>query len=278
MTPSELYAPRGIQKERIRAFAPVGAWTAAATVRRTIEEETMSSENMTGTSRNAAVLPDWTSVLAVVAHPDDESFGLGALLDTFTGVGARVEVLCLTHGEASTLHGAPGDLAAVRGAELSAAAEVLGVTHTTLHDHPDGSLSEVCRTRLAAEVVAVADSSHPDGLLVFDTAGVTGHLDHVAATSAGVLAAEMLDLPVLGWTLPESVADQLNQELGTTFTGHRDEEIDLWVTVDRARQRLASRAHASQALPGSVLWRRLELLADTESLRWLRPPIGSAGH
>jgi N-acetylglucosamine malate deacetylase 2 len=235
----------------------------------------MSNEIMTKVSRKRDVLPAWTSVLVVVAHPDDESFGLGAILDAFTGAGARVEVLCLTHGEASTLHGTSGDLATVRGAELALAAEVLGVTRTTLHDHPDGALNEVCRTRLAAEVVAMADSSHPDGVLVFDTDGVTGHLDHVAATSAALLAAEMLELPVLGWTLPETVAAQLNQELGAAFKGHEDGEIDLRVTVDRGRQRRASRAHVSQALPDSVLWRRLELLADIESLRWLRAAIPS---
>jgi SAM-dependent methyltransferase len=148
---------------------------------------------------------------------------------------------------------------------------VLGVTHTKLRDHPDGALGDVCRTRLAADVVAAADSSQPDGLLVFDTAGVTGHLDHVAATAAGLLAAEMLNLPVLGWTIPEAVAAQLNQEFGASFSGHAEEDIDLRVSVDRDRQRLASRAHVSQALPGSGLWRRLELLANTESLRWLRP-------
>ena len=227
------------------------------------------------TTRTAGVLPAWTSVLAVVAHPDDESFALGAILDAFTHAGARVQVLCLTHGEASTLHGVPGDLASVREAELAAAAEALGVTHTTLHHHPDGALSEVSRTSLATEVVAAAEFCRADGLLVFDISGVTGHLDHVAASSAGLFAAETLNLPVLGWTLPETVAAQLNQEVGTSFTGHRDEDIDVRVTVDRARQRLASQAHASQALPGSVLWRRLELLGDTESLRWLRPPIGA---
>jgi N-acetylglucosamine malate deacetylase 2 len=100
------------------------------------------------------------------------------------------------------------------------------------------------------------------------------HRDHMAATAAGLLAAQMRHLPVLGWTLPKGVAVQLNQELGAGFIGHHDQDIDLRVRVDRTRQRLASHAHVSQALPGSVLWRRLELLGDTESLRWLRPPIG----
>ena len=236
----------------------------------------MRKEVMTTTSRSTRDLPVWASVLAVVAHPDDESFGLGAILDAFTSAGVRVEVLCLTHGEASTLHGAPGDLASVREAELASAAEVLGVTRTTLLHHPDGSLSQVRGTRLAGEVAAAADSCRADGLLVFDVAGVTGHPDHVAATSVGLVAAEMLDLPVLGWTLPEDVAVQLNHELGSGFIGHRDQDIDLRVNVDRTRQRLASRAHVSQALPSSVLWRRLELLGDTESLRWLRKPSGPA--
>jgi len=235
----------------------------------------MSSEVMTPTSRRADALPAWTSVLAVVAHPDDESFGLGAILGAFTGAGAGVEVLCLTHGEASTLHGAPGNLASLRGAELAAAAEVLGVTRVMLKDHPDGDLRDLPAGMLAAEVVAAADSCGAGGLLVFDTAGVTGHPDHMAATAAGLLAAEMLNLPVLGWTLPEPVAAQLNQELGASFVGHQGHDIDLRVSVDRTRQRLASHAHVSQALPSSVLWRRLELLGDTESLRWLHGALGA---
>src|SRR4029079_338128 len=72
-------------------------------------------------------LPRWESVLAVVAHPDDESFGLGALLDGFVQAGARVSVLCLTQGEATTL-GAPGpDLRHLRAMELQSASGRLGV-------------------------------------------------------------------------------------------------------------------------------------------------------
>jgi hypothetical protein len=97
----------------------------------------------------------------------------------------------------------------------------------------------------------------------------------MAATAAGLLAAQMLNLPVLGWTLPITVAAQLNQELGASFVGHIDQDIDLRVSVDRTRQRLASHAHVSQALPSSVLWRRLELLGDTEGLRWLHGPLGA---
>lgn len=235
----------------------------------------MSNEVVTRMSPRTDALPAWTSVLAVVAHPDDESFGLGALLDAFARSGTGVEVLCLTHGEASTLHGSPGDLASLRGVELAAAAEVLGVARAILKDHPDGYLRDLPVRMLAAEVVAAAESCRADGLLVFDSAGVTGHPDHMAATAAALLAGEVLNLPVLGWTLPEAVAAQLNQELDVSFIGHPDQDIDLRVSIDRTRQRQASHAHKSQALPSSVLWRRLELLGDGESLRWLHGSLGA---
>jgi LmbE family N-acetylglucosaminyl deacetylase/uncharacterized OsmC-like protein len=230
----------------------------------------VSREDEGSTSPDRDTLPTWASLLVVVAHPDDESFGLGAVLEAFTRAGTRVELLCFSQGEASTLHGAAGDLASVRAAELDAAANALGVKRTTLLQYPDGGLAEVGRVRLAADVVAAVESSRADGLLVFDATGVTGHPDHVAATAAAVAAAETLNLPVLAWTLPEAVAVQLNQEFGAGFAGHPDDQIGLRVIVSRERQNVAIQAHASQAVPGSVLWRRLELLGNTENLRWLR--------
>lgn len=79
------------------------------------------------------LLPVVRHALVVVAHPDDESFGLGGVLDLLARRGAEVSVLCFTHGEASTLHGGrAGDLFQVRQAELAAAADALGVGHTRL--------------------------------------------------------------------------------------------------------------------------------------------------
>jgi N-acetylglucosamine malate deacetylase 2 len=70
--------------------------------------------------------------------------------------------------------------------------------------------------------------------------------------------------------LPVELAETLNAERGTAFSGHRLDQIDYVVTVDRTRQRRAIAAHASQAIPTSVLWRRLELLGDGEHLRLVR--------
>jgi hypothetical protein len=61
-------------------------------------------------ARAGGGLPRLARVLAVCAHPDDESFGLGAVLAAFTGAGAESSMLCFTHGEASTLQLAFGDI------------------------------------------------------------------------------------------------------------------------------------------------------------------------
>ena len=211
--------------------------------------------------------PDWKRVLVVVAHPDDESFALGALLDRFVHDGADVSMLCLTRGEASTLGAGAEDLAAVRAAELAAAGEVLGMASTTALRHPDGGLAAVDPAVLATAVDRHIERLHPDGILVFDpVAGVTGHPDHAAASLAAIAAADRRDVPVLGWALPQVVADALNAEYGAAFAGYPPDAL-VEVVVDRRRQRLAIACHASQAVPGSVLWRRLELLGDREYLR-----------
>ena len=212
------------------------------------------------------------SLVAVCAHPDDESFGLGAVISTLAVHGTGTSVLSFTHGEASTLHARPGDLGPIREAELAAAGRVLGARTVQLLDHPDGALSAVALDELAGQVAAFARTAAAGGLLVFDHGGITGHPDHQRATDAAVAAGGRLHLPVLAWALPESVAASLNDEFGTAFSGRRPDEVDFVVGVDREVQRRAIACHASQATHNPVLWRRLELLGDVEWLRWLRPP------
>lgn len=231
----------------------------------------MRSEVRARMRRSVDLPPVWTSVLAVTAHPDDATSGLGAVLDAFIVAGASVEVLCLTHGEAWELRGAPGDVAALRGASRASAADVLGAIRAQLPHRPDGVVDSMPQTTLATTVIAAADSCHPDGLLVLDNVAEAGRLDDVAATSAGLLAAQTLGLPVLGWTLSDAVAAQLSQESGIS-SDSQAQDVDLRVTLDRARQRLASRADTTPSLPGSPRRRQLSMLAESQSLRWLRPP------
>jgi LmbE family N-acetylglucosaminyl deacetylase len=226
-------------------------------------------------ARTGRQLPAWASVLAVVAHPDDESFGLGAVIDTFAAGGAAVHILCYTHGEASTLNETRVELHRAREQELSQAGAELGVASVTLLDYPDGRLSLLPPAELAAHAAAFAVRAKADGLLVFDDTGITGHLDHRAATAAAVLAGQRAGLPVLAWALPQAIAGQLKGETGHDFAGQPACRIDLCVRVSRNRQRRAALSHASQIPPGAVLWRRLQLQGECEHLRWLVPPAAA---
>lgn len=214
-------------------------------------------------------LPQWRAVTVVIAHPDDESFGLGAVIDAFVRSGSSVSVLCFTQGEASTLGADADDLASVRAAEMADAAHALGVIDVELLDFPDGGLAQMDDAELVARIDGHCGVHRPEGLLVFDPSGITGHPDHQAATAAALRAAGQLGLSVLAWSLPADVANELSEETGVRFLGRDEAELDLRITVSRERQREAVSCHPSQAVPGSALWRRLELQGDTEHLMWL---------
>lgn len=222
---------------------------------------------MTG---HASALPDLASVLVVCAHPDDESFGLGAVLHTLAVAGTKLAVLCFTRGEASTLHGVDGDLDLIRADELAAASDYLGVGRVELLAYPDGALAAQPQAELVDHVIRTASEVTADALLVFDDGGITGHPDHQAATDAALAAAPTLDVPVLAWAIPLAVAVALNNEFGTTFVGRDDNECDIVVGVDRGAQLVAIEQHASQATDNPVMRRRLELQQGTECLRILR--------
>ncbi len=221
---------------------------------------------------------DFRRVLAVIAHPDDESFGLGAVLSEAVDRDAWAGVVCFTHGESSTLHASPGDLSVLRSQELQAAGAALRLSRVELHRYPDGRLASVPLDDLARHVLRVIGEEHPTHLLVFDPDGVTGHPDHRGVTQAGLAAARAAGLPVLAWTVPRCVAERLNAEFGTAFTGRDPAEIDVTLTVSRERQWRAIACHHSQAVDNPVLRRRLDLLGDREYLRLIHPPTRKGAH
>ncbi len=126
------------------------------------------------------------SLLAVFAHPDDESLASGGLLAWCAALGVRVSLLCLTHGE----HGQTGCGAArprarplreVRAGELRAACRVLGVTRVRLLEHEDGMLPWILPERLEADILDEMVRTGPDVVVTFDADGLYWHPDHIAA-------------------------------------------------------------------------------------------------
>ncbi len=221
--------------------------------------------------RPARLLPSWRSALAVVAHPDDETFGLGALIDRLTASGTAVHVLCFTRGEASTLNENDSDLSQARVRELQLASSALGVAAVTLLNYPDSRLVGIPPAELAAQVTRLAALARPDGLLVFDDTGITGHPDHQAATRH----LGLIRHPVVTVLQPQPVP--VHGRLDITVVGHPHGDLRPLIDMqDRAAQRAAALMHASQVSPAAVLWRRLQLQGDCEHTRWLFLPGGEA--
>ena len=222
-----------------------------------------SPDNTGGPTDLLSDLARLGTVVAVVAHPDDESFGLGALLAALATAGAVTRVVCFTHGEASTL-GIGAELGKIRHRELLAAADVLGVKRVRLADYPDGRLSDVAPTLLDSEIEAdLADAAL---VVVFEPAGVTGHLDHRAATAAATRVAGRRGLPVLEWGVAAEVAATLNAEFSTAFAP----VVGVDVVVDRTAQLAAIDCHESQSHDNPVLVRRLALQGSVERVRLRR--------
>lgn len=211
-------------------------------------------------------------ILAVCAHPDDESFGLGAIISRLVGLGRIVDLVCFTCGERSTL-GAGDDLAERRTAELACAARVLGIGEVTLHHHADGGLTEVAVGDLVDDIVAaLGDDVGTTALLTFDEGGITGHPDHEAATGAAVAAGRRLGMAVYAWAIPDRVASRLRDEFGAPFVGRDDDDLDVELLVDRRAQAAATDCHGSQLFDNPVPRRRVELQGDLEHLRVLHRP------
>lgn len=215
----------------------------------------------------AGQLTGVSEVLAVVAHPDDESFGLGGVLAALASAGRRVRVLCLTHGEASTL-GDAGDLAGVRASELACAARQLGVVDASLEEWPDGKLADADRAAVTGRIAAQAASA--DAIVVLEPSGVTGHPDHQAASRLALAVAAELGLATIEWGVPEAVAVSLREEFGVNVGGLPDGDGVVTVPVDRARQWKAIGCHVSQQPDNPLLARRLQLTGPHEWIR-LRP-------
>jgi LmbE family N-acetylglucosaminyl deacetylase len=139
---------------------------------------------------------DRPTVLAVFAHPDDESLACGGTLARLADAGGRIIVLCASHGENGSVD-EPAllcneTLASVRARELRAAAAVLGVEHVLIFDHPDGELRWAEIQALRAEIMMTIDRFRPDAVITFGEDGLYWHLDHVGVHERTTMAVQSL--------------------------------------------------------------------------------------
>jgi LmbE family N-acetylglucosaminyl deacetylase len=126
-------------------------------------------------------------LLAVLAHPDDESMGLGGTLAMYAAEGVETYLITATRGQQGWF-GAPEDnpgpeaLGKIRETELQAAAQVLGLQEVTFLDYIDGDFGNADTEEVVATLVGHIQRIRPDVVVTFDHNGLYGHPDHIAAT------------------------------------------------------------------------------------------------
>ena len=146
------------------------------------------------------VMPE--GLLAIFAHPDDESFGAGGVMALAAAAGNPVWVLCATNGDQG---GRPGEVGVdhdldpeVRRQELICACKELGVAEPIFLGYrdsgmegwgaPEGSLSRAPEDEVVERILAVIRRLRPAVIVTFDPGGVYGHPDHTACSATATAA------------------------------------------------------------------------------------------
>ncbi len=140
-------------------------------------------------------------LLASLAHPDDETFGLGGPLAYYATRGIEVHVICATKGEAGTVFDPTlmegfNSIAERRVAELECAAKALGLTEIHFlgyrdsgmpgspdNQHPE-ALMNADETEVADRIAAIMQKVRPHVVVTFDPIGGYFHPDHIAMHKA----------------------------------------------------------------------------------------------
>ncbi len=144
------------------------------------------------------------TLLAVLAHPDDETFGMGGTLALYARRGVKVHLICATRGEVGEIdpeymqgYKSKGE---VREAELRCAAGVLGLSGVHFLNYRDlgmpGSpenqnpraLVAQPLDQVAGEIADWIRRLHPQVVVTFDPIGGYRHPDHIAIHNATVHA------------------------------------------------------------------------------------------
>ena len=157
-------------------------------------------------------------ILSVLAHPDDESFGMGGTLAKYASEGAKVHLICATRGEAGEVDpeylAGYDSIAALRVDELNCAVEALGIEHMHLlpyrdsgmsgsvdNEHPE-ALINASLEEVAGQIAVYIREFKPQVVLTFDPVGGYRHPDHIFINRATTLGVELAGDPVINSELP----------------------------------------------------------------------------
>jgi len=142
-------------------------------------------------------MEDTLKLMAILAHPDDESLGNGGILAKYAAEGIKTYLVTATRGE----RGWFGDereypgleaFGKIRENELLDAAEVLDIRYVDFLDYIDGDLDQAHPAEAIAKIVGHLRHVRPDVVVTFGPYGSYGHPDHIAIsqfTTAAIVEA-----------------------------------------------------------------------------------------
>jgi LmbE family N-acetylglucosaminyl deacetylase len=109
-------------------------------------------------------MTDALRLLAVFAHPDDESMGMGGTLAKYAAEGVETYLVCATRGERGWFGSEeqnPGlsALGKIRERELESAADELGLKALYFLDYVDGDVDRANRPTLLAKLPLTSGAS-----------------------------------------------------------------------------------------------------------------------
>ncbi|MEN3333012.1 MAG: N-acetylglucosamine malate deacetylase 2 [Blastocatellia bacterium] len=122
------------------------------------------------------------SLMFVLAHPDDETFGPGGTIARYARDGVRITVITATSGQAGRTAGlasTPEELGRVREQEARDAAASLGIAAIHFFGYMDGRLDQVDEEEVEEKVVRRIREEQPDVVVTFGPEGAGNeHRDH----------------------------------------------------------------------------------------------------
>ncbi len=136
-------------------------------------------------------------LLAIFAHPDDESMGMGATLAKYAAESVDTHLISATRGERGWFGSEeqnPGlsALGQMREGELRRAIATLGMKEVHFLDYIDGDLDRADPAEAIVKIVTHIRTIRPQVIVTFPPDGNYGHPDHIATsqlTSAAIVCA-----------------------------------------------------------------------------------------
>lgn len=131
---------------------------------------------------------------AILAHPDDESFGPAGALALAHDAGRPTRLLLVTRGEAGgPATSTPEVIVRLREDELRCAARRIGLDEvTSLEGYRDGAVAEAPFEELVRDIAGWLERRRPEAVITFGPHGITHHPDHIAVGNATRWAVERL--------------------------------------------------------------------------------------